>query len=361
MEKAHHKIPVSPPASTSAKSPAVRKVWRTDKAGAISNLTLREEPLDALHGEHIRVTVRAVGLNFADIFALTGLYSATPKGSFIPGLEFAGVVMQVGATANTDLRVGDRIYGCTRFGGYATVVDVPPQHCRRLPDHWRFAEGAAFPAQSLTAYYALTHLGAVKSGRQVLVQSAAGGVGLQAMRMARQMGANPIGTVSSESKRQFLAQQGFDEIIVRGQDFADQLQQRLDGRPLHCVLDGIGGEIQKQSFAALSPTGRLVVFGVAEFTPGDRPNWLKAAWRYLRRPRYDVMDMISSNRAVLAFNLIWLWQEQALFDELLEGCAALGLPAPHIGHAFSFTQAHAAIEQLRCGRSVGKIVLNIDE
>ncbi|WP_043320514.1 zinc-binding dehydrogenase [Microbulbifer sp. HZ11] len=336
-----------------------RKVWRTDKAGAISRLTLREEPLGPIQGEHIRVAVRAVGLNFADIFALTGLYSATPEGSFIPGLEFAGVVIAVGDRVQTGLQVGDRVYGCTRFGGYATVVDVPPQHCRHMPDEWSFAEGAAFPAQSLTAYYALTSLGAVKPGQQVLVQSAAGGVGLQAMRMAVSMGANPIGTVSSESKRQFLAEQGFNEIIVRGSNFAGQLKQQLNDRPLHCVLDGIGGEIQKQSFAALAPTGRLVVFGAAEFTPGDKPNWLKAAWLYLKRPRYDVMDMISSNRSVLAFNLIWLWQEQALFSELLNGCAALGLSAPHIGHEFAFTQAHAAIEQLRSGRSVGKVILNV--
>ncbi len=339
--------------------PEIRHVWRTQKAGAISNLQLVEESLQSLPSDQIRVAVKSVGLNFADIFALTGLYSATPQGSFIPGLEFAGVVTALGENAQTDLQVGDRVYGCTRFGGYATVVDVPPQHCRKIPEHWSFAEGAAFPAQSLTAYYSLAILGAVKPGQQVLIQSAAGGVGLQAMRMAAQMGAIPIGTVSSESKRAFLAEQGFAEVIVRGENFAGQLQTQLNGRPLHTVLDGIGGKIQQQSFAALAPTGRLIVFGAAEFTPGDKPNWLKAAWLYLKRPRYDVMDMISSNKSVLAFNLIWLWQEQALFDSLLEGCTGLGLPAPHIGHEYAFAQVHDALALLRSGKSVGKVVLNV--
>ncbi|MBB5211884.1 zinc-binding dehydrogenase [Microbulbifer hydrolyticus] len=337
-----------------------RKVWRTEKAGAISSLKLLEEPLARLADDNIRIQVRAVGLNFADIFALTGLYSATPEGSFIPGLEFSGVVSGLGKTAQTDLKVGDRVYGCTRFGGYASVVDVPPQHCRKIPDAWSFAEGAAFPAQSLTAYYALTNLAAVKPDQLVLIQSAAGGVGLQAMRMTKAMGATPVGTVSSESKRRFLAEHGFDEVIVRGDDFAKQLHEQLNGRPLHAVLDGIGGKIQKDSFAALAPTGRLVVFGAAEFTPGDRPNWLKAAWLYLKRPRYDVMDMISSNKSVLAFNLIWLWQEQALFAELLDGCAELDLPAPHVGHEFDFAEAHEAIEKLRSGASIGKVVLTLD-
>ncbi|WP_288130062.1 zinc-binding dehydrogenase [Microbulbifer sp.] len=338
----------------------IRRVWRTDKAGAISNLQLREEPLQPLAEEHIRIQVKSVGLNFADIFALTGLYSATPEGSFIPGLEFSGIVSKIGDNAHTDFQVGDRVYGCTRFGGYTSVVDVLPQHCRKIPEGWSFAEGAAFPAQSLTAYYALNTLGALKPGQVVLIQSAAGGVGLQAMRMAAQMGAIPIGTVGSERKRAFLAAQGFGQVIVRGEDFPQQLKDQLNGRPLHLVLDGIGGKIQKQSFAALAPTGRLIVFGAAEFTPGDKPNWLKAAWLYLKRPRYDVMDMISSNKSVLAFNLIWLWQEQALFDELLDGCANLRLPVPFVGHQFPFDETHAAIALLRGGGTVGKVVLNIE-
>jgi len=338
-----------------------RQVWRTGKAGAISNLRLQEEPLPPLADDHIRVEVRAVGLNFADIFALTGLYSATPEDSFIPGLEFSGVVSALGENAQTELKVGDRVYGCTRFGGYASVVDVLPQHCRTIPQAWRFAEGAAFPAQSLTAYYALTTLGAVKPGDVVLIQSAAGGVGLQAMRMARSLGAVPVGTVSNADKQRFLAQQGFDEVIVRGEHFADQLHVQLSGRALQVVLDGIGGKIQQQCFNALAPTGRLIVFGAAEFTPGNRPSWLKAAWLYFKRPRYDVMDMISTNKSVMAFNLIWLWQEQALFEALLNGCAALDLPAPYVGNQFSFDQAHQAIDHLRSGRSMGKVVLHIGE
>ncbi|WP_237067428.1 zinc-binding dehydrogenase [Microbulbifer guangxiensis] len=336
----------------------LRRVWRTAKAGAISNLHLVEEPLGVLDREKIRIRVESVGLNFADIFALTGLYSATPRGSFVPGLEFAGIVAEVGAAADTGLSAGDRVYGCTRFGGYTDCLDVLPRHCRRIPADWRFAEAAAFPVQSLTAYYALNDLGAVKPGQNILVHSAAGGVGLQAMRMLRQMGATPIGTAGSEGKRRFLQQQGFDEVIVRGADFASQLKSQLAGRRLHAVLDGIGGKIQKQSFEALAPMGRLVVFGAAEFTPGNRPNWLKAAWLYLNRPRYDVMDMISSNRSVLAFNLLWLWQEQSLFEALLDGCAGMGLPAPHVGHEFDFEQAHEAIACLRSGGSVGKVVLN---
>ncbi|MBB5211895.1 hypothetical protein HNQ53_002113 [Microbulbifer hydrolyticus] len=71
------------------------------------------------------------------------------------------------------------------------------------------------------------------------------------------------------------------------------------------------------------------------------------------------MDMISSNKSILAFNLIWLWQEQGLFDQVLSGCEALEIPAPHIGHEFSFAQAHDVIECLRCGSSIGKVLLKV--
>ena len=112
---------------------------------------------------------------------------------------------------------------------------------------------------------------------------------------------------------------GFDKVLVREKNFAQQLER--DQQQFDLVLDGIGGAVQKASFNALNPMGRLVVFGAAEFTPsGQRPDYLRALLRYLRRPRYDVMDMISANKSVMAFNLIWLWEQndrmRALMDEL---------------------------------------------
>ncbi|WP_193163225.1 zinc-binding dehydrogenase [Microbulbifer hainanensis] len=332
-----------------------RTFWQTPKAGNIARLRKHTEPLTALAPDRVRVDVAAVGLNFADIFALTGLYSATPTGAFIPGLEFSGTVLESGAAA-TEFAPGDRVMGVTRFGGYSSVIDSEPDYLIRLPDAWSFAQGAAWPAQTLTAWYALTRLGALQAGQEVLIHSAAGGVGLQAMKLARALDANPLGTVSSADKVACLGELGFDRVLIREKPFARQLRQHS----LHfdLVLDGIGGEVQRASFDALNPMGRLVVFGAAEFTPrGNRPNYLSALWRYLRRPRYDVMDMISSNRSVLAFNLIWLWEQKAQLRALLAELGDIALPPPLVGHRFAFGDAHAALDLLRSGRSVGKVVL----
>lgn len=336
-----------------------RTIWQIAQAGNLADLQQCVEPLTALADGQVRINVRAVGLNFADIFALTGLYSATPKGAFIPGLEFAGVVSE---SHSAQWRPGDRVMGCIRFGAYASIVDVSPQQLAPLPASWDFAQGAAFLVQTFTAWYALTDLGAMAPGRLTLIHSAAGGVGLQAMRICATRGVPVIGTVSDPHKQQFLHAQGFTEVVIRQPDFAGQLGSTLQGRSLYLVLDAIGGAVQKASFAALAPTGRLVVFGAAEYAPGkNRPNWLKMAWKYLTRPRYDALAMISDNKAVLAFNLIWLWQNQELFAQLLADVQALGLPAPHVGHRYDFVDAPSALECLRSGRSIGKVVLDVSD
>ena len=138
-----------------------RKVWRTSKAGAISRLKLIDEALPPLAEDEAEIEIKSVGLNFADIFALTGLYSATPQGSFIPGLEFSGIVRSVGDNVS-EFKEGDRVMGVTRFGGYASVIHSKPEYLTRLPQSWSFQQGAAYLTQTLTAWYALTDLGALK-------------------------------------------------------------------------------------------------------------------------------------------------------------------------------------------------------
>ena len=333
--------------------------WRIEKAGDMARLQLQSFALEPLDVDAVRVTVKAVGLNFADIFALTGLYSATPKGAFTPGLEFSGVVAQ---SRSAKFHVGDKVMGCIRFGAYSSVVDVQAHQLYPLPSDWSFEQGAAYLVQTMTAWYALSTLGAVSKDKLTLIQSAAGGVGLQAMNICKALQVPTIATVSSEAKADYLRAHFATEVIVRASNFAQQLAQTLNGRALLLVLDAVGGKVQRDCFKSLAPTGRLVVFGAAEFTPGQRkPNWLHLAWKYLTRPKYDALAMISDNTSVMAFNLIWLWQNQSLFEQLLQELQALALPAPLVGHSFPFAEAHEALQCLRSGQSMGKVVLVVNE
>ncbi len=92
-----------------------RKAYRIHKAGSLSNLKLAEEDFSKPTSYEVTIEVKAIGLNFADLFAIQGLYSATPKGSFVPGLEYSGVLINKGADV-TDFELNDKVMGVIGFG-----------------------------------------------------------------------------------------------------------------------------------------------------------------------------------------------------------------------------------------------------
>ncbi|MCB0595802.1 MAG: zinc-binding dehydrogenase [Lewinellaceae bacterium] len=328
-------------------------------SGSLSKMKLVEEQLPDPGPGEATIAVKAIGLNFADIFAIWGLYSATPAGEFVPGLEYAGVVARVGAGV-THLREGDEVMGVIRFGAYATHLNIDARYVLPLPQGWSFEEGAAYPVQVLTAYYALKELGAIRQGHTVLIHSAAGGVGIWANRIARQYDAFTIGTVGRAQKLEFLREEGYDKGIVRSSNFKLELEQALDGRELHLIMECIGGKILQEGYEKLAPQGRMIVYGSARYASvGNRPNYLKLAWYYLTRPRIDPQRMIESNKGVLGFNLIWLYHRAELLHQLLGELEQMDLGKPHVGHTFSLEQLKDAILLFQTGKTVGKVVVRV--
>lgn len=352
--------------------PRAREVWRIDRAGSLARLTRRTEDLPDPPPGQATVAVRAIGLNFADLFACLGLYSATPSGSFVPGLEFAGVVEALGPAASGDdetrgIRVGSRVFGLTRFGGYATALNAGLAYLRPLPDGWSFTEGAAYPAQALTAWYGLVRLGALERGDVVLVQSAAGGVGLNALAILDATGARTVAVVGREAKRDFLiGRRGLaPERVIRrdrrtfGADL-DRALASMDAEGFDLVFDAVAGPYLLPAYERLRPEGRLVVYGAADFmTRGPRVSWPRLAARYLRRPRLDPLRLVSDNRSVMGFNLIWLWDRAERLDAGFDALRTLVAEPPVVGRRFPFAEAPAAMRHLQSGESVGKVVLEV--
>jgi alcohol dehydrogenase len=335
----------------------MREFYMVNKTGSLHNLKLNRSEVPALEKGKVLVGVKSIGLNYADIFAIMGLYSATPKGPFIPGLEFSGDVL---ASDSNDFLPGKKVMGVTRFGGYDSHIVADPDYLFPLPERWSYEEGAAFPVQTFTAYYALHTLGGLKFNQTVLIHSAAGGVGLQANRMAKKYNAFTIGVVGSETKVALLRQEGFDKTIVRGKNFSEDLRNALEGRPLNLVLEATGGKYFRYSYKMLAPMGRLVAYGSAQFTPSShKPNYISLLFRYLFRPRVDPLTMIKSNKSVMAFNLIWIYEQKDLMKEMLAEIEKLKLPAPRIGHRFDFSQMGEALALFKSGKTTGKVVLNL--
>jgi alcohol dehydrogenase len=349
--------------------PIQRTVWRLPSAGSLDRLQRRDETLPEPGPGEARVRVESIGLNFADLFACQGLYSATPQGSFIPGLECAGVIEALGPDVPEGCRLatGDRVIALTRFGAYATAINVGTAYLRPVPPGWSSVQAAAWPVQGLTAWYGLVPLGSVQRGSHVLVQSAAGGVGLMALEILAALGARPLAVVGQQAKRQFLVEQrgmSPETVVVRDpRRFDAQLDQALQalGAPgFDCVLDAVLGPTFRPAFDRLRPEGRYVLFGAADFmSRAARPNYLRLAFEYLRRPRLDPLAMISANQSLMAFNLIWLWDRA---DRLPAACAELErlVPGPpHVGATLPFDAAPQALRLLQCGGTIGKVVLEV--
>ncbi|MCV9386564.1 alcohol dehydrogenase catalytic domain-containing protein [Reichenbachiella ulvae] len=337
-----------------------RQAYRMEKAGSTANLKLVTEEIAEPKSNEVQVEVKAVGLNFADVFAIHGLYSATPKGSFVPGLEFCGVVDQVGAEI-ADFKKGDKVMGVTRFGGYASRINIDDKHIVALPEDWTFEEGAAYMVQGLTAYYALVYLGGLKKGQNVLIHSGAGGVGILANRIAKCFDAFTVGTIGSDKKMEVLEREGFDGKIVRSKTFAEDLDKVLGDRDLNLIVETIGGEILKAGYERMAPQGRMVVVGSSQFaSPGSKPNYLKLFWKFLKRPKFDPQEMVQSNKSVMAFNLIWLYEKVEIMEELLSEMSKLDLGKPFVGSTFAFDKLHDAIKLFQSGKSTGKVVVTID-
>lgn len=331
--------------------------YRVFKPGSLNKLKLTTEELAKPNKYEVTIQVKAIGLNYADIFAIMGLYSATPKEPFIPGLEFAGVVTEVGENVNT-YKVGDRVMGVTRFGAYTTHLNIDQRYIMPLPSDWSFEEGAAFPVQVLTAYYGLITLGNLQKGQTVLIHSAAGGVGLLANRIVKKIGGYTIGVVGSESKFEILRKEGYDRFLIRSKNFKKDVINALEGKELNIVMETTGDKFFNWSYDLLAPMGRVISYGSAQFTPsGQAPFYPLLVLKYLFRPRVDPLSMIKANKSLMAFNLIWLYEKANLMKELLDEIFKLNLEKPIVGRTYEFNELPRALKDFKSGDTIGKLVI----
>jgi len=370
------------------------KSWKGN-SGKLNNFSLVEENIPVVtEKEQVLIEVSHCGMNFADIFACLGLYSATPSGQFTPGLEFSGIVSQVHNDKSHSYKVGDYVMGVTRFGGYASHVLTTFHYIKLIPEGWELEHGASFLCQSLTAWYGLVHLGGLFPscfhrshletilGRKkiVLIQSAAGGVGLWALNICMFSEAIPIAVVGSNEKKRYLVDHhSIDEnqIIVRttAPEFADQIQSCLDWiqtmglksnvEGVDIVFDAVAGDYFTPMYTKMSRGGRYIIFGAAHYMSScsNSPNYFKLAWKYLRRPTIDPGNMITDNKAILGFNLIWMWDQTELMQAMLEDMfhPNLNWNKPVIGERFEFEHAQEALNYFQSGSSIGKIVLDVHQ
>jgi NADPH:quinone reductase-like Zn-dependent oxidoreductase len=322
--------------------------------GGFDVLAVEERAAPVPGPGQVRIEVRAAGVNFADTLARTGLYPDAPKPPCVIGYEVAGVIAAVGAGVD-ESRVGERVMAGTAFGGYAEQVVVPAVDAVTLPERLSFEEGAAIPVVYGTAWAALYGFGSLRGGERVLVHSAAGGVGIAVLQLAKRGGAEVHGT-ASPGKHARLRELGIDRAI----DYrADRWWRDLPEYDL--VVDGIGGSSFKRSYALLRPGGRLVALGAAAIQPGEKRDLRRAVPQALRMIRgFSVLDQMSESKAVIGLNMKRLWDDRGTLAPWIEPMGAFlddGTIAPLVHAAVPFDRAGEAHRILGARENVGKVVL----
>jgi NADPH:quinone reductase-like Zn-dependent oxidoreductase len=312
----------------------------------------------------VRIAVRAAGVNFADTMARVGLYPDAPKPPCVLGYEVAGEVESVGEGV-VDFAVGQRVMAGTRFGGQAELVTVPAAQVLALPDRLDFAQGAAFPVNYGTAYAAAVLMGGLRKGDRFLVHAAAGGVGIAATQVARNIGAEIFGTASA-SKHEAIRAQGVDHPIdYRTRDFETEVMSLIGGEGVDVIIDAIGPSSFRKDYRLLRAGGRLVMFGLAEASKGTGRS-IPAALRSLlamplaTMPWWKSLAVMNENKGVMGLNMLNWWDREGQLDRVTEPLIAdlqAGRLDPVVAEAFPFDRAGEAHEFIAQRRNVGKVVL----
>ena len=331
----------------------------TTKNGGVDVLRVEEKPDPKPGPGEILVDVRAAGLNFADILARQGLYPDGPKKPCVMGYEVAGVISEVGQKVDPSI-VGAEVLAMTRFGGQSDKVVVREKQLFEKPVSLSFEEAAAVPVNYLTAWALLVVMGGLRKDESVLIHNAGGGVGLAALDIAKHIGAKTYGT-ASPGKHEFLRERGLDHPIdYRNQDWLPELKKLTNGRGVELVIDPIGGDHWKKSFAALRHTGRLGMFGVSVASANGLAGKLKMVKAALQMPRFNPISLINKNRGAFGLNLGHMWHEPEKVEEWVEAIVRGiedGWIKPHVDKAFPFAQAADAHTYMESRKNIGKVVL----
>jgi NADPH:quinone reductase-like Zn-dependent oxidoreductase len=334
------------------------------RPGGVARLLVETAPDPTPQGGEVCVEVRAAGVNFADLVVRMGLYESAKKyvgWPIVPGFELSGTVRAVGPGV-TRFRPGDRVFGITRFGGYASAVCLPEAQVQPLPDGVSFAQGAAFPVVFVTAWYALHELARLRPGHVVLVHSAAGGVGSSLVQLAKHAGCRVIGVVGSTHKVEAVRAFGAEIVIDKSREDLWAAVERAAPAGCHVVLDANGSETLRQSYEHLRPTGRVIVYGFHSLLArgSARLPLLRAALGWFKVPRFNPFKMVDRNVGVLAFNLSYLFDELSLFQagmaELTGALARGDIRCPPVTEV-PFDEVARAHLLLHSGQTVGKVAL----
>ena len=299
-------------------------------------------PVPEPAADEIRLSIRACGLNFADLLMQKGTYQDTPEAPFTLGMEVAGEVNAVG-NAVTGFAVGDRV---AVFGGSGGLAEQGVYEARRAvhtPEEMSVEHAAAFLITYGTSHVALDYRAQMQPGETLVVLGAAGGVGLTAVEIGKLMGANVIAIARGADKLEIARAAGADHLIDAGHDDLRTAIKELGGADV--VYDPVGGDAFRAIFRACNPEARLLPIG---FASGDVP-------------QIPANHLLVKNLSVLGF--YWGGYMKFRPEVITDSLSTLmewyrdGRIKPHVSHTLPLAQAAEGMELVRARKATGKVVI----
>ncbi|MFE2183813.1 type I polyketide synthase [Streptomyces sp. NPDC059455] len=317
--------------------------WRMEpsRERTLQGLTLgtAEDAARELGEFEVRVAVRAAGLNFRDVLISLGMY---PDHRALMGSEGAGVVVATGPGVES-YAVGDRVMGLWT-GGFGPLAVADHRTLTRIPDGWSFTEAASVPVVFVTALYALRELARVRPGESLLVHSAAGGVGMAAVQLARVFGLQVFAT-ASPGKWDVLRGLGVDGAHLassRSLEFEQRIRSVSGGRGVDVVLDSLAGEYVDASLRLLGEGGRFIEMGKADVRSADE---VAAAHPGVAYRAFDLVEAGPERIGEMLTEIVGLFEQGALKR----------LPT----RVWDVRRAGEAFRFMRAARHVGKLVVSV--
>lgn len=296
----------------------------------------------AIGPDEILLSMKAIGLNFADRYRRKGNYHLAGEPPYILGYEGAGIVEETGANVQ-GISVGDRIAFADVPYANAELVAVPVEKAIPLPETISFADAASVLLQGLTAHYLTKDSYAVKKNDIVLVHAAAGGVGQLLVQIVKLLGGTAIGLTSSNEKAAAAIKAGADKVFLYQDDWKRQVLEETNGKGVDVVYESVGSTLQ-DSFEVTRTGGTVVFYGMAGGDPAlVDPRMLMDTSKTLTGG--DLWNVLTSREERIA-------RSAELFRWMEAGKILLSEP-----RVFALSDGQEAHRYLESRKSMGKILL----
>ena len=311
--------------------------------GPIKNIEYKEVEEPSVQEDSILIKVKSVGVNFPDGLLVQGKYQLKPDTPFIPGMEVAGEVIEIGSNV-INFKLGDRVAALSQLNGYAEKAAVKTSSTFKIPENMSYDDACALLCAYGTSHYALKQRGQLKKGETLVVLGASGSTGIAAIQIGKIMGAKVIAVASNNEKQKIAKENGAD-LSIGYDNLKEKLKEISAGKGVDVIFDPVGGDTFDTIARTMARKGRLLVIG---FASGSIP---KLAVNLALVKEFSVVGVFwgAFTRAEpdeYKLNMIELfdWYQKGFLKPLIE-------------ESHPLSQAAAVLEKILARGAKGKIIL----